>query len=596
MSRCGSRLASVSMLRDCDNVMNTFRYMRVLSSVLLIGLAALLFASCDSLSDFGDINTDPTAVSSIPPEYEFTTVQLATAGSRWETWRSNLIYSEVMVQHLATQLGYWAGNTYGLNTGYGSSFFDAAYYGGVNGQPWLASVKNVENLLHRLQESPEGNANRIAATRIWRVLVYQRLTDLYGAVPYFEAGQGYISGEFTPRYTPQDSIYYDLHDELRAAIGQFDASQETFGAADLVWGGDIDQWQRFANSLQLRLALRLIKVEPNRARQWFEEAANHPAGVMQSNDDMAYVMHQDGPSGGPAGFNTNANSEVYGFGVPRISKAIVDFMQERNDPRLLVYGAREEGGQVIADPDTILGYPNGYTSATIDQWAGWQDDYEYDDFLALNPMFRDLDDPLFFQTYAEVEFMLAEGAVRGWNVPGTAAGHFEEGIRAAMTYLELYDPGASIAATAIDDYIAENPLTGSPSEQLDQINTQYWAAILLHGYEGWANWRRSGYPQLDPAPVNLADEYEEPQSYTNGYIPRRLPYPSDELNLNTANFEAARNSQGIVEGQPSVLLAPVWWDCGATAGQCNTNLLGPQANPENAFNGPGDGPPGALGS
>ena len=578
--------------------MNTFLSMRRCLTPTLFAAAAvlLLFSACDSLGDFGDTNRNPTAATEIEPAIEFTTIQLGTAGSRWEIWRANLIYNELIIQHLGTNSGFLGrGERYMLSSAYAPAFFEAAYSGGINAASWLAVVKNVENLVNRL-EGQEGVAtedvNRLAAARIWRVLIYQRLTDTYGDIPYFQAGQGYLSGEFTPRYTPQDSIYYGMHDELQAAIDQFDSSQPMYGTADLVYGGDISQWKKFANSLQLRLALRIVKVDPTRAQQWATEAIN--GGVMESNDDMAYISHQDGPSTGPRGFNTNANSEgLAGFGasLPRISQAMVDFMKERDDPRLLTYGARLVDGQVIANPDTIKGWPNGYTAFTIDQHPDHDATASYNQYLALHPALDDLNDPFFFQTYAEVEFMLAEAAARGWT-GGDAQSHYEAGVRAAMNYLSLYGEEASIDPAEIDQYLEANPYVGgSLSEQLDQINTQYWAATLLNGFEAWANWRRSGYPQLDPAPVD--DPEQAAGSTTDGEIMRRLIYPTSEEGLNAEHYEAARNRQNITD--QNQLVAPVWWDCGEYADQCDLTGLGPQANPDSEFNGPGDGPPEADG-
>jgi len=568
--------------------MNALHSLRRLIPVLLTAVfAVLVLAACDSsVGDFGDTNKDPTEPNNIDPELAFTTVQLGTAGSRYEVWRTNLIYQELIAQHIGTNLGYWVGDDYGLFSGYATSFFRASYNGGPNGAGWTAAIRNVEDLLADLrgedgQVAPE-DVNRMAATRIWRVLIYQRVTDTYGDIPYFEAAKGFLEGEFTPRYTPQDSIYFDMKNELQAAIDQFDESQPTYGSADLVYGGNIAQWKRFANSLQLRLALRIVKVDPSRAESWATEAIN--SGVMQSNSDIAYIEHQEGPSTGPVGFNTNANSEVYGFGVPRISQAMVDFMKSRDDPRLLAYGEQEASG-------SIKGWPNGYTSLTIDQHPSWTEESEYGDYLALNSALRSDDAPFFFQTYAEVEFMLAEAAARGWT-SGSAESHYDNGVEAAMDYLSLYGEGASISSTEINDYLEQNPYNtgGSLSEKLEQINTQYWAATLLNGWEAWANWRRSGYPKLDPAPVD--DPNAGAGSYTEGTIMRRLIYPSSEEDLNTKNYDDARSRQGIT-GQ-NMLSKPMWWDCGDLADQCNTSGLGPQADPEDPSNGPGDGPDGAL--
>ena len=570
--------------------MNTLISIRRLSSLLLVAaFALLLFSACDSLGDFGDMNRNPTEASTIDPSLEFTTVQLGTAGSRWEVWRTNMIYQELVVQHLGTNLGYWVGDDYGLSSGYASSFFRAAYNGGVNGSAWLAAVKNVENLISRLQgddgQVASEDVNRAAAARVWRVLIYQRLTDTYGDIPYREAGEGYLDGEFTPRYTPQDSIYYNMHAELQGALDQFDSSQPTYGSADLVYGGDVEQWKRFANSLQLRLAMRIVKVDPDRAEQWAVEAIDSEAGVMQSNDDIAYMPHQEGPSTGAAGFNSNANSEVYAFGVPRLSQKMVDFMEGADDPRLLTYGAREVDGQVISDPDTVKGWPNGYTATTIDEHPSWTGGY--DDYLALHPSFRDRSDPFFFQTYAEVEFMRAEAAARNWTGENAEA-HYEAGVRAAMNYLSMYGQDASISSAEIDAYLNQNPYQANAplSDRLDQINTQYWAATFLNGFEAWANWRRSGYPEFDPAPVD--DPEQGAGSFTEGVIMRRLVYPSSEETLNNENYSTARTRQNITE--QNQLTAPVWWDCGALADQCNVTGLGPQADPEDPSNGPGDAP------
>lgn len=512
----------------------------------VLGILALFLVSCDGLSDFGDMNEDPTAANDINPDFEFTTVQLGTAGSRWETWRTNLIYAENIVQHMATTAGYWSGNFNAYNPGFSGSFFEAQYDGGINGANWLASVKNVENLVARLQDDPE-QVNRLAAARIWRVLVYQRLTDTYGDIPYFEAGQGFLEGEFTPRYTPQDSIYMDMRNELQEAIAQFDANQPTYGSADLVYGGDIDQWKRFANSLQLRLAMRLVKVDEERARQWAQEAIE--GGVMESTADDAFVSHQDGPSGGPAGFNTNANSEVMtAFGdLPNLSDTFVDWMKDRDDPRLPVLGAVIDGDDVITDPEEQKGLPNGYDADEIVDHPSWTGSLS--DYTVVNPVVRDLEDPIFFQTYAEVAFMLAEAEERWSIAPGTAESHYEAGVRAAMNMLSAYDDGgaADIDEAAIDEYLADNPY--DPSRAIEQINNQYWAATFLNGLEAWANWRRSGYPDLEPA--------DEPGD-TDGQIIRRLDYPENEQDLNRENYREARSRQNITQGNR--LVARVWWD------------------------------------
>lgn len=154
--------------------------------------------------------------------------------------------------------------------------------------------------------------------------------------------------------------------------------------------------------------------------------------------------------------------------------------------------------------------------------------------------------PMFFQTYAEVEFMLAEAAERWGLAGGDAEVHYNAGVRAAMKMLSIYGDDAIIADADIDTYLANNPFDAANA--IEQINTQYWAATFLNEYEAFANWRRVGFPNLTP--VNYPGGNE-----TGGTIPRRLTYATSEQSNNPENYAAAIASQG-----PDVLTTRVWWD------------------------------------
>ena len=167
-----------------------------------------------------------------------------------------------------------------------------------------------------------------------------------------------------------------------------------------------------------------------------------------------------------------------------------------------------------------------------------------DVYMQPNPMIKGQDDPMFFMTYAEVELLKAEAAVRGWH-SGNAATHYENGVRAAMEYLSMYDPNAAIDGASIDAYLTANPYNAATGMQ--QINEQIWAAVLLNEYEAFANWRRTGYPQFTP--VNY------PGNVTGGTIPRRLRYREAEAVANPENYSAAVSQQG-----PDEFTTRVWWD------------------------------------
>ncbi len=490
-----------------------------------VAFCALSFAACDN---FGDLNTDPTQAAQIDPNFKLTNIQVRLSGERYENWRTNLIYSSTMMQHLAALPTYWSGDKYLLNTGYSSSMWER-YYPNIS--------KNIEDLRVQTCEDP-ADANLCSITRITRVFMYHRLTDLYGDIPYSEAGKGVTEGIVQPVYDPQSEIYPDMLTELQEAAAALDDSQPSFGSGDLIYGGDVAKWRKFAYSMMLRLGLRLSKRDPGAAQQWVERAI--AGGVMESNDDLARVPHD------PNAWR-NGVAEVFDAdGSQHMSDTFVTWLQEHDDPRLTVYG------QVPVTGAPAVGLPNGYDATTIVNHPSWIPCGEggtptpcgMDVYMTVNPVLTGFDDPMFFQTYAEVEFMLAEAAVRGWGA-SNAQGHYEAGVRAAMEYLARYGGGAAISSDAVDAYLAANPYDSGNA--MEQIAEQYWAATLFNEYEAFANWRRTGYPDLTP--VNY------PGNVTGGTIPRRMVYSTGEAVTNEANYNAAVSRQG-----PDALTTRVWWD------------------------------------
>ncbi len=506
---------------------------KFLSGALLIS-CLLVLASCDS--GFEEMNVNPTQADQIDPNFKLTNIQLQISGQRYENWRTNLIYSSVMIQHFAALAGYWTGDKYTYNPSYSAAMWDRYY-------PNIA--RNIEDLLLQTSEDPE-QANMHHITQIMRVIMYHRLTDLYGDVPYSEAGKGFIEDITQPKYDPQSEIYADMLAKLEAAAAGLNPASPTYGNGDLMYQGDTEQWRKLANSLMLRLGMRLVKADPAAAQSWASKAIS--GGTMESNEDIAYVPHNDA-----SGWQ-NGNGQVFAAdGNSRMSKFFVDWMVAHGDPRLEVYGTIPVDG---ADP---VGLPNGKTSGGSDPDNGIENDPSWipcpdgaaDDalcgmsvYMQQNPMITGRDDPMFFMTYAEVELLKAEAAVRGWH-GGDPATHYANGVRAAMEYLVMYDPNAVIASADVDAYMAANPYDAATGMQ--QINEQIWAAVLLNEYEAYANWRRTGYPELTP--VNY------PGNVTGGTIPRRLRYREAEAVANPENYSAAVARQG-----PDEFTTRIWWD------------------------------------
>ncbi len=508
----------------------------ILKYCLTLVMLLLAFASCDD--GFEELNVNPTQANDLDPGFQFTYVQLQTSGERYENWRAVLIYSSTMIQHLAALPGYWSGDKYLYNAGYASSLWDRAYGN---------QVKDITDLYNRLQGDPD-MVNLFAAVRIWRAVIFQRLTDLYGDLPYSEAGKGFIEGIVAPKYDSQEFIYMDMLNEISEAVSSFDPNKPTFGDADLIYSGDVDKWKKFGNSLMLRLGMRLSEVNPSEAESWVSKAIS--GGVMSDLSETAFIPHSDGPSG----INNNGIGDVFvADGNQHLSRTFVEWMRERGDPRLQIFSSVPAG----TEP---LGLPNGFDAQTVlgePVENGWvpldaEGAVDFSMISDVNPVLVTRASPMMFQSYAEVELLLAEAALRGWG-GGDAATHYQNGIRAAMKqWGEFYDPSTTIEDAAIDAYLTANPFNDAEGMRL--VGEQYWAATFLNEYEAYANFRRTGFPELIPV------QYEAALPITGGQIPKRLVYPQSEAGVNAVNLDAAITNQGLPSEFAMMLNVPVWWD------------------------------------
>jgi hypothetical protein len=511
--------------------------------------------------DFEQINTNPATYnpSTFDPNYVLTSAQLGYSGSSdfsYDTWRANLIYCSTMMQGLSTVISYWAGDKYILNSGY-----TAAYWGFSGGTPTSgdgAYPEQVRPIVDVVQSTTGiakyNNLHQIA--RIMKAMIFERITDLYGDVPYSQAGLGYYSKTYFPVYDKQQAIYVDLLKEISEATTALDPAGDK-PVGDMYYKGDITKWKKFGNTLLLRVAMRLSKVDPATAKLYVQKAIGN---TMASNADDAFFL---GDATG--GRNTvNRNSQILlGDGgqenfYTRWSKTFIDFLKTNNDPRLSkiavtnLYTTESTKAQNPgANPSFAAqkGMPNGKDLSGVAAQDVRQDASftAFTDYSSPAPALIKRNGPTFVLTYAESELLLADAAER-FGLGGSAATHYHDGVVASMTYLGEYDPAAAVTTTDAEAYMTAHPYVQATGLQM--INTQYWALnnTMLDFYESWSNWRRSGFPAL--VPVNY------PGNNTGGVIPRRFPYPISEAGSNTANYNAAHNA--VVGGD--VLTSRVWWD------------------------------------
>lgn len=388
--------------------------------------------------------------------------------------------------------------------------------------------------------------NTYNAARIWKAYVFMILTDTYGDVPYFEAGQGYTTEIISPKYDAQQAIYKDILKELEEASAALTTAQPPV-TTDILYGGDVAKWKKLGYSLMLRAAMRHTKVDPATAQAYVTKAVT--GGVFQANADNSVIRHTAIWNNYIA--NHLAAREKTNF---YLAAPFVNYLKENNDPRLPVFAVRyvgAKGGQeqtaarASSDPKVQIGMPMGYNDVTITSVLAQNNVASLWDFsqVNLNTVLK-LDSPEFHITYAQVQLLLAEAAVRGW-VSGSAADYYTRGIRANLEQMTSYGPAATIPEATIKAYIDSQPFVASKA--LEQINTQYWVASFLDGTEAFANFRRSGFPALKKNPY--------PGSEVKGDFIRRLPYPDSEIVVNSGNLNEAIKRQG-----PNTLDTRVWWD------------------------------------
>ena len=503
--------------------------------VILLGLCCLVpLSSCDN-DELVELNIDPNAANELDWKFMLTQGQVQSVENRYVNGRTHLGICSHLIQHMASlESGERAmGDKYTQNEDSKNAYMWYVYR---NGLKTLAEVVR--------QTGPEGaNPNWINLHHVAQTMyIYPMhiMTDLYGNVPYTEANKG-VEGIFFPVYDDQEFIYKDMMAKLETAASTIGTGQDAIGSADLIYGGDLDKWKKFANSLLLRLAMRASNVDAGTAQKFVTSAIN--GGVMTSNDDMAWIQMAAGPS---QWFNQNGISRALipdDWGAESVlSKTLVDFLRDKNDPRLMIYTSGIGGwmAEKNTDPAAQQGMPNGFDDETIKEYEGTTETIDHlTTYSRINEKLLDVDDPWIFMTYAEVEFLLAEAALKGWH-NGDAATHYANGVRAAMQQWTIFDESFAVSDADVDAYLAANPFDGS----LEMIAEQHWAANFLQWYEAYSNYKRTGLPNLTPT--------NYPGNLTGGQIFRRLQYYTNEV-ANNPNVQTTGT-------QPDDYMTRTWWD------------------------------------
>lgn len=467
-----------------------------LNRFLGLPAVALLLAVGGCEDGLTDINLNPNEPEDVPAENLLANAIILGVGGEYGTNGSvsGLFLFNLWPQYMAAP-EFNEEDKYLPRSGQVSAIWDVMYTGP------LQDLKVVKQLA--VQDEDE---DLEAVSQIFSQYLFQYVTDIYGDIPYSQSLQA--PAITAPAYDAQRDVYYSILDSLTAAAAQVDQSERSadFANGDLIYSGDMLKWYRFANSLRMRAAMRMVNVEANKARDEFIAAYN--AGGMQSNADNAVMRWSTSVGGQNPRYDLFVNQ---GRRDQVVSAAVITRLQAWNDPRLPIFADR------AASDGQYRGLPNGKLGAEL----GLADV----DLSFLGSSFLEADAPSVLMPYSEVLFLQAEAAFRGW-IPGDPADLYRRAIRASM---EQY----GIGNTEITNYLGQSAVAYNG---LNSIWTQKWMALYMVGIEGWSHVRRTGVPALTPA-------------VTGQTIPSRLYYPDAEQLYNPGNYQG-----GLT------VFDPVWWE------------------------------------
>lgn len=399
-----------------------------------------------------------------------------------------------------------------------------------------------------------------ALAQILKISAWHKATDMFGPIPYKEAGKGLI----TVPYDSQEEVYKAMFKELSDAIEVLtkyadNGNSKLLPNADAVYAGDVHKWVVYANSLMLRLAMRVYYADAALSKQYALQAVNHSYGVMKTKDDEAKMER-----GASLEFKNNLDVLINQYNECRMGSSMLAYLGGYQDPRLPKYFNTSTVSQAV-------------TVGTYGKYSGVPTGHD----VSSNDAFRDSSrpaitstTPTYWMRASEVYFLLAEAALHGFAVGGTAESLYEKGIEMSFEengiassevadYMSsglkpsaysfhLTNPGVNVDVPVVTE--ATTAWSGTDEEKLEKIMIQKWIALYPNGQEAWTEYRRTGYPKLHSAISN----------YSNGEVDsevgiRRMRFPTNKSTSaeDIANLESARK---LLRGGLDKAGTRLWWD------------------------------------
>ncbi|QTE21256.1 SusD/RagB family nutrient-binding outer membrane lipoprotein [Polaribacter cellanae] len=506
--------------------------MKIFKFIIAGFAVSTLFLSCTE--GFEETNTDPYNPVSAPVAGIMAGVQyFEFAEPRFLTWRGNIIYSSQFASQFSyNYAGAWFGaDAFQNNQGWTNAVFDNSY---------KKVTLNARNLLRSYTEANDSNG--VAVTNIMMSWFFQKMTDIYGDVPYTELrGTNLILENPKPVYDSQSIIYKSILDDLKAQMDAIGSSSKAIEGAsgDYIYQGDVQKWKAFANTLRLRMALRgrdafIADGEQTYIDQVINDCLSN---TLIDESNQALLKRSETPL--ILSFLDGGFEDVfYGFGGVgskfTFAKRYVDMLANNNDPRLKTVAEPTVNGAIYAG--SAIG-----SRTQLDR-----DDLSNPTPLIIGKSTTDVADivPVKVLSASESYFLQAEAALLGYT--GNANELYQKGIKASMNFWKVSASDATNFMTT--EQVAT--LAGSNTNQLKMVWNQRWLNSLMNGYEAWSLVRRTN---LIP---NLTDNTNfwvtQPN---NGVVPKRLQYSSTEAVSNAKNLEQAIAAQG-----PDEMSTAIWWD------------------------------------
>ena len=399
-----------------------------------------------------------------------------------------------------------------------------------------------------------------ALAQILKISAWHKATDMFGPIPYKEAGKGLI----TVPYDSQEEVYKSMFKELSDAIEVLtkyadNGNSKLLPNADAVYAGDVHKWVVYANSLMLRLAMRVYYADAALSKKYALQAVNHSYGVMKTKDDEAKMER-----GASLEFKNNLDVLINQYNECRMGSSMLAYLGGYQDPRLPKYFNTSTVSQAV-------------TVGTYGKYSGVPTGHD----VSSNDAFKDSSrpaitstTPTYWMRASEVYFLLAEAALHGFAVGGTAESLYEKGIEMSFEengiassevadYMSsglkpsaysfhLTNPSVNVDVPAVTE--ATTAWSGTDEEKLEKIMIQKWIALYPNGQEAWTEYRRTGYPKLHSVVTN----------YSNGEIDsevgiRRMRFPTNKSTSaeDIANLESARK---LLRGGLDKAGTRLWWD------------------------------------